>query len=44
MPGPNQIQNHRRDVHVTAELGFLLGAMKGMIEAEIHRELDENFG
>ena len=38
------IRVNKADVHVTADLGFLLGAMKGMIEAEIHRELDENFG
>ena len=30
-------------VHVTAQLGFLLGAMKGPIEAEIRRVLDERF-
>ena len=30
-------------VHVTAQLGFLLGAMKGPIEAEILRVLDERF-
>ena len=38
------IKVNKADVHVTAELGFLLGAMKGMIEAEIERELAENFG
>lgn len=31
-------------VHVTAKLGFLLGAMKGSIEHEIRRVLDERFG
>ena len=30
-------------VHVHAELGFLMGALKPMIEAEINRVLDENF-
>lgn len=34
---PNQL-------HVTAKLGFLLGAMKTPIETEIHRVLDERFG
>ncbi|HEY0333464.1 MAG TPA: polyhydroxyalkanoic acid system family protein [Stenotrophomonas sp.] len=28
-------------VHVTASLGFLLSAMKGMVEAEIRRVLSE---
>lgn len=31
------------NVHVTAKLGFLLGALKGPIEAEIRRVLDERF-
>lgn len=30
-------------LHVTAQLGFLLGAMKGPIEAEIRRVLAERF-
>lgn len=30
-------------LHVTAQLGFLFGAMKGPIEAEIKRVLDERF-
>lgn len=30
-------------LHVTAQLGFLLGAMKGPIELEIRRVLDERF-
>ena len=34
----------KTEVHVTAELGFLLGAMKPMIETEIKRQLDEKFG
>ena len=31
-------------LHVTAKLGFLLSAMKGPIESEIRRVLDERFG
>lgn len=31
-------------LHVTAKLGFLLGAMKGSIEHEIRRVLEERFG
>ena len=31
-------------VHVTAQLGFLLAAMKGPIEAEIRRVLAEKLG
>lgn len=34
--GPRQLQ-------VTAQLGFLLSALKGPIEAEIRRVLDERF-
>lgn len=30
-------------LHVTAKLGFLLSAMKGPIESEIRRVLDERF-
>ena len=30
-------------LHVTAQLGFLFGAMKGPIEAEIRRILNERF-
>lgn len=30
-------------LHVSAQLGFLLSAMKGPIEAEIRRVLDERF-
>ena len=33
-----------RKLHVTAKLGFLLSAMKGPIEGEIRRVLDERFG
>lgn len=31
-------------VHVTAKLGFLLSAMKGMVESEIQRVLQEKLG
>ena len=31
-----------KQLHVTAKLGFLLSALKGPIEAEIRRVLDEN--
>lgn len=31
-------------LHVTAKLGFLFGAMRGTIEHEIRRVLDERFG
>jgi putative polyhydroxyalkanoate system protein len=34
----------KTEVHVHAELGFLLGALKPMIEAEIEKQLDANFG
>ena len=33
-----------KQVSVTAKLGFLLSAMKGPIEGEIRRVLDERFG
>lgn len=33
-----------RQLHVSARLGMLLSAMKGPIEAEIRRFLDERFG
>ena len=33
-----------KEVHVTATLGFLLGAIKGPIEREIHQYLDREFG
>lgn len=33
-----------QQLHVTAQLGFLLGAMKGSIESEIRRVLGERFG
>jgi putative polyhydroxyalkanoate system protein len=33
-----------RQLHVSARLGLLFSAMKGSIEAEIRRYLDERFG
>ena len=32
-----------KQVHVTAQLGFLLSALRGSVEREIHRYLDEEF-
>jgi len=32
------------EIHVTAQLGMLLSPLKGMIEQEIRRKLDEHFG
>lgn len=31
-------------IHVTAELGLMLAPLKGMVEEEIRRKLDEHFG
>jgi putative polyhydroxyalkanoate system protein len=31
-------------IHVTAELGMMLAPLKGMVEQEIRRKLDEHFG
>ena len=39
-----QIRVSAKQVHVTAELGFLLMAIRGSVEREIHRYLDEEFG
>ena len=33
-----------KEIHVTAHLSFLLAMLKGPIEAEIRRYLDEEFG
>lgn len=33
-----------REIHVTAHLSFLLSMLKGPIEAEIRRHLEEEFG
>ena len=38
------IEITKHDVHVHAELGFLFGMMKPMIEEEINKQLDRNFG
>lgn len=32
------------EIHVSAQLGMLLSPLKGMIEQEIRRKLDEHFG
>jgi putative polyhydroxyalkanoate system protein len=34
----------RHDVHIHAELGFLMGALKSVIERAIVGKLDEEFG
>lgn len=39
-----QIQLLPKSLHVTAQLGFLLSALKGSIETEIRRYLDERLG
>lgn len=39
-----RIELSHADVRVVAQLGFLMGALKGPIEAEVHRYLDEEFG
>jgi len=31
-------------IHVNAELGLMLSPLKGMVEQEIRRKLDEHFG
>lgn len=33
-----------KQVHVTADLGFLLMALRGPVEREVNRYLDEEFG
>lgn len=38
-----RIELSEHEVRITAQLGFLLTALKGPIEAEIHRVLDEQF-
>jgi putative polyhydroxyalkanoate system protein len=38
------IDVNKAEVHVRAELGFLFGMMKPMIEEEINKQLDKNFG
>jgi putative polyhydroxyalkanoate system protein len=39
-----QIRVSPKQVHVVAELGFLLSAMRGTVEREVNRYLDEEFG
>ena len=34
----------KTEVHIHAELGFLMAALKGVIEGEITRKLDKEFG
>ena len=34
----------KHEVHIHAELGFLMGALKPVIEREITRQLDDEFG
>jgi putative polyhydroxyalkanoate system protein len=34
----------KQDVHIHAELGFLMGALKPVIEREINKQLDDEFG
>ena len=33
-----------KHIHVTAQLGFLLMAIRGSVEREIHRYLEDEFG
>jgi putative polyhydroxyalkanoate system protein len=33
-----------KQVHVLAQLGFLLSALRGPVEREVNRYLDEEFG
>ena len=39
-----QIALKPKELHVTAQLGLLYGAMRGTIEKELRRILDERFG
>ena len=34
----------KSEVHIHVELGFLMAALKGVIEGEITRKLDKEFG
>jgi putative polyhydroxyalkanoate system protein len=44
-PGASgQIHVTASEVHVTAQLGFLFGALKPLIENEINKHLDESLG
>lgn len=38
-----QIRVSARQVHVIAQLGFLLSALRGTVEREVNRYLDEEF-
>lgn len=38
-----EIRLDKDEVHVVVNLGFLLGALKGPIESEIHRVLEREF-
>lgn len=38
-----QIDLSPSEVRVVAQLGFLMGALKGPIEAEVHRYLEQEF-
>lgn len=42
--GHGHIHVTKTEVRVTAELGFLMSALKPLIETEIKNQLDENFG
>lgn len=39
-----RIEVHEKDIEINIKLAFLLGALKGSIEREMHRFCDENFG
>lgn len=39
-----EIRVTAREIHVTAQLGFLLGVLKPVIEQEIERQLDAALG
>ena len=39
-----EIKLGAKQVHVVAELGFLLSALRGTVEREVNRYLDEEFG
>ena len=39
-----EIKLGAKQVHVVAELGFLLSALRGTVEREVNRYLDDEFG
>lgn len=39
-----KIELEKNEVHVTAELGFLLSMLKPAVESEIRKRLDHHFG